>query len=320
MKYKIILESSIMQKGLPATAGSEMLENFIAPVDATVVERLLAAGVEIAGRADTSEFGVSWLFDGDLENPLTEAVKGAADAALCNDYSGAISSTATQAGLYYFHPSYGTVSRYGLIPSVCSMDQIGVLCKEPEVGFKVLDIISGYDSKDGVMFPYEPDKNKAQELSPFFEVDVADIPSDFSGVYKQVMQILCSAELSNNINRYDGIKFGHRAKEYNGLNELYLKSRTEAFGEDVKLAAIIGAAVLYGDNYERYYDKAMRIRRQIKESLDFDKYDVIISKSPLLSRLCGLPATSTPGYTYTADTGREDILRAVSKSVKGGAL
>jgi len=314
MAITVVLESSIMQKGLPADAGSKMLEEFIAPVDACVVERLLAGNVDITGRVDTSEFGISGLFErgsSSLYSILTEAVSGA-DVILCNDYTGAVSQAAADAGLFYIHPTYGAVSRYGLVPSVCSMDQIGIVCKEPGVGFEVLEIISGYDARDGVMCPDKDTKNEAQEISSSFEVDIAEKKSDYSGIYKQIMQILCSAELSNNISRYDGIKFGHRAKEHDSLNELYVKSRTEGFGEDVKLAAVIGAMVLYGDNYERYYDKAMRVRRLIRDSLEFDKYDVIVSKCPLLSRICGLPSLSTPGYVYIAAAGREDILKAVS--------
>jgi len=324
MGLSVILESSIMQKGLPATAGSKMLENFIAPVDATVVERLTVAGVEIVGRVDTSEFGVTGLFD----EALTDSVNGAfldistgkTDAILSNDYTGIISRKAADTGLYYIHPTYGTVSRYGLIPSVCSIDQIGIVCKNADVGFRVLEIISGYDSRDGVMTNENKSVQTPVSLSSNFEVDINPVTYDYSSIYPQIMQILCSAELGNNISRYDGIKFGYRAKDYKGLDELYTKSRTEAFGEDVKLAALVGAMVLSQENYARYYDKAMRIRRLIKDSLEFDKYDVIVTKCPLLSRLCGLPALSTPEHVYIAYAGREDILEAVSKAVRSGNI
>jgi Asp-tRNA(Asn)/Glu-tRNA(Gln) amidotransferase A subunit family amidase len=101
------------------------------------------------------------------------------------------------------------------------------------------------------------------------------------------MQILCCAELCNNISRYDGVKFGYRASGFRGLNELYTKSRTEALGPDAKLAALIGAMVLSQDNYSRYYDKAMRIRRLVKESLGFDKYDLIILPAGDGTGTCG---------------------------------
>ena len=166
------------------------------------------------------------------------------------------------------------------------------------------------------MSPENTDAKKAEEPSPCFEIDVVEVETDYSSVYKQIMQILCCAELSNNISRYDGIKYGYRAKEYNGLNELYTKSRTEAFGSDTKLAAILGAMVLSQENYTRYYDKAMKLRRKIRDSLDFNSYDVIVAKCPILSRLCGLPSITTPEHIYIANTGREDVLEAASKAVK----
>jgi len=307
MGYKVFLESSIMQKGKPATAGSKMLAEFIAPVDATVVELLESAGVEIVGRVELSEFGAGGLFTeaGDSvascltgSESLTETVISA-DATLCNDYTGAISLAAASRGLYYIHPTYGKVSRYGLIPVVSSMDQIGVLCKNPEDGFEIFKIISGYDEREKTNIKHKI----IHETQLNFK----------SEIYARIMQILCCAELANNISRYDGIKFGYRAKEYNGLNELYTKSRTEAFGEDVKLAAIIGAMVLYQEDGERLYDKAMKVRRIIRDSFEFDKYDVISINNPAISRLCGFPSLTTPECTCMSAAGREDALEAMLK-------
>jgi len=317
-----------MQKGKQATAGSKMLENFVAPFSATVVERLEGANVKIAGVVDAGEFGVSGLLkqgDGSFASlALTDAVNGV-DVALFNDNTGVISQAAAAQGLYYIHPTYGTVSRYGLIPSVSSMDQIGVLCKSPDVGFRVLKIIAGYDEKDGVMTEKREEKGLEEKdwiASCARNDEVVKYPLqqcayEYSKVLPQIMQILCCAELSNNISRYDGIKFGHRAKGYSGLRELYTKSRTEAFGEDVKLAAIVGAMVLSQENYSRYYDKAMRLRRLIKESLDFKGYDVLETDCPLLSRLCGFPSLTTPEKVFIANAGCEDVLETLCKSDDG---
>jgi len=303
-----------MQKGLPATAGSKMLANFIAPFDATVVTRLEAAGVQIIGRCDVGEFGVDGSFSKRLSqyvgtNCVRPFADSNADIALCNDYTGAVSLAAAEQGLYYIHPTYGSVSRYGLIPAVSSIDQIGVLCKNPEVGFEVLKIISEYDNKDGVM------TEDAKHHSGKWKVEsgkLGDFQSKYSEIFPQIMQILCCAELANNISRYDGIKFGYRAEGYNGLRELYTKSRTESFGENVKLAAVIGAMVLSQENYTRYYDKAMRLRRLIRDSLELDPTVVGTNcvRPPLLtlSRLCGLPSLTTPNGVYIANAGREDLL------------
>jgi len=308
-----------MQKGKPVSYGSKMLGDYISPVDATVVERLAAAGAEIVGTADIGEFGIDGLLIRTNElSPynamLTETVNaiksGKADFALFNDYTGAISRACAAQGLFYIHPTYGTVSRYGLIPAVTSMDQIGIACTTPGTGFKALGIIAGYDQKDGIMAMDKLQTTvKSRETKRLLKI--AEPELKHSEIYSRLMQILCCAELSCNISRYDSVKFGYRAKEYNGLNELYTKSRTEAFGEDVKLAAILGAMVLSQENYTRYYDKAMRMRRLIKDSPEFDKYDVIKASCPLLSRLCGLPSLTAPGDVYVANAGREDILEAL---------
>ena len=423
-----VLEDSIMQKGYPVTAGSKILENFISPLDATVVTRLEAAGVNILGKTKMDEFGAGGLLlnaelgiqnaelglqnaelgiqnaelglqNSECENKafisgaVSAVADGAASFALCNDYTGAISRNAAAQGVCYIHPTYGTVSRYGLIPAVPSMDQIGIVCKTPAEGHHALTIIAGYDSKDGAMYT-EPN-NEDVDASSKPEMNIANIgmntlegkaqrpvssavtkheevlqPGDvsqkcfcvgipssvlsrrpnselrisnsmlsavtdfaknfevvdfdlkYSDIFTQIMQILCCAELSNNLTRYDGIKFGYRAEGYKSLRELYTKSRTEAFGDSAKMASIIGSMVLSQENYARYYDKAMRIRRLIKESLRFDRYDVILVPCVLnaLPRLCGLPAITVPyhgeGITLIADVNSENVLFSLLRVVK----
>ena len=370
---RAVLEDSIMHKGRPATAGSKILENFISPLDATVITRLEAAGVCIPGKTKMDEFGCSGLFGNSelLSGSVDAVADGVADFALCNDYTGAVSSYAAARGLCYIHPTYGSVSRYGLIPAVQSMDQIGVVCRTPAEGFRALSMIAGLDPKDGAMFP-DAERNsdfgipksefrigvpknvltqipdsQASAVNEFVkELTTVEFELKYFGAYAAVMRILCCAELSNNITRYDGIKFGYRTENYDGLREIYTKSRTEAFGEDTKLAAIIGSMVLSRGNYMRYYDKAMRIRRMIKESLCFDQYDAIVMPCGAgsgiagqetsgdcvgqnaalalalhaLPRLCGLPAVSLPygsgGLTLIADRRNEDVLVSALKAVK----
>jgi aspartyl-tRNA(Asn)/glutamyl-tRNA(Gln) amidotransferase subunit A len=349
-----------MRKGSPVTAGSKILENFVSPLDATVVTRLEDAGVTILGKTKMDEFNAKGLLLSHESTFQSGAVDSVADGiatyALCNDYTGAVSCEAALRNVCYVHPTYGTVSRYGLIHAVPSMDQIGVVSKTLEDGAHALSIIAGYDPKDGAMLPEGERKSEtdfwklmdagslrigvpANVLANVSDTsDVAEFiekfePIDFNlkyfDVYTQVMQILCCAELSNNTTRYDGIKFGYRAEGYRNLHELYTKSRTEAFGIDIKLASIIGAMVLSQDNYLRYYDKSMRIRRLIKESLEFDKYDVIIMPTrcnsnltlalSALPRLCGLPAITAPyrggGITLIANKNNEHILFSVLKAV-----
>jgi aspartyl-tRNA(Asn)/glutamyl-tRNA(Gln) amidotransferase subunit A len=273
------------------------------------------------------------------------------------------------------------------------MDQIGIICKAPADGFRILSIIAGKDSKDGAMYLDDNTDESTCEITDFkdkqsnlrigipvnvisrlsahdsrgelpqlFAKSIGELLNQYTtidfelkyfDVYRQIMQILCSAEISCNISRYDGIKYGYRTKSFSNLNELYTKSRTEALGIDAKLAAIIGAMVLSEENYTRYYDKAMRIRQLIKKSLEFDKYDAIIIPATTglttdigaessgtaantesagasgvqetvwnlelhaLPRLCGLPAVTMPtGMTIIANARREDILRSVFDMTK----
>ena len=354
---RAVLEDSIMHKGRPVTAGSKILENFVSPIDAAVVTRLETAGITILGKTKMDEFGIAGLFeDASLEpsGAVSAVAEGIADFALCNDYSGAVGQQAAMRGLYYIHPTYGTVSRYGLIPAVCSMDQIGIVCKTIADGSRILSIISGHDTRDGAMvmgeirnsefgmrnnsririgvpqniFPKIPGEASSVGFIGDFETVYFDLK--YFNVYAQVMQILCCAEMNGNVSRYDGIKFGYRTDRFADLHELYTKSRTEGFGPDAKLATVIGAMVLSQEYYSRFYDKAMRIRRLIKDSLEFGKYDVILL-SPLgqesdrklelhaLPRLCGLPALTVPfgssWITLVADVRREDILFSAIKEM-----
>ena len=324
----VYIDDSIMQKGCLATAGSKILENFTAPFDATVVSRLsLVPGTGETKRVRLSEFGLGE--PGELPgSPL-----------LCNDVFGFVRRRAGQQGLCYIRPTYGTVSRFGLIPVAASMDQIGLVCKDPKEGYSLLSHIAGYDENDGAMFTDRSYTYKAESkeikwysfrspggknpLDAFMEkinakenvsgrIDRVEAPPS-SAVYDQVTQILGYAEISNNISRYDGIKFGYRTPNYRNLEELYTKSRTEGFGLEAKLAALMGYVILSKDNYEKYYDKAMKIRRLIKESLCFDKYDVVIlTDDNPLAVLAGLPSL-TFGYNGTgiqlaADVKKENVL------------
>jgi len=323
MGYTVLLENSIMKKDNPAAAGSKMLENFISPFDAAVVTRLSENNIAADISAGMNEFGIDPLFaesENEMPTGLIDVVaSGEADFALCNDVFGTYRRQAAREGLCYIHPTYGTVSRFGLIPLVCSMDQIGVVCKNPADGFKLLSLIAGKDARDGAMFPeesytYENTGKKPRVGVPEFarealggfaeNFDSSGIELDFFDQYRLVMYILCCAEISNNINRYDGIKFGYRAENFSGLNDLYVKTRTQGFGVDTKLAAVMGSFVLSQEQYAPCYEQAMKLRRLIKQSLRFDEYDVIALPTQIhgnrydnlalyaLAPLAGLPCVS----------------------------
>ena len=257
----IYIDDSIMKKGENATAGSKILKNFISPFDAAVVTRL----GEEARHKSLCEFG--------LGNPGSlNFICDDGDALLCNDIFGFVRRQAVRDKLFYIRPTYGTVSRYGLIPTASSMDQIGIVCKSPQKGFLVLSKISGHDENDGAMFL---EKNysfsaKTEKIT----VRAFDEKLPALNVSEQVLHILAYAEICANISRYDGIKFGPCEIDYRSLDGFYKKIRSE-FAYETKLAAIMGSALLSGINYTKYYEKAMKIRRLIKDALVFDSDQVL---------------------------------------------
>ncbi|MCL2057025.1 MAG: amidase family protein [Oscillospiraceae bacterium] len=292
----IYLDDAIMQKGKTASAGSKMLENFTAPIDAAVAVRLTvpaesiklgAFGLQPPGKLPTGKL------------PEDAPV-------LCSDVFGHVRIQAAKQGLCYIRPTYGTVSRYGLIPSVCSMDQIGVVCKNPREGFALLEQVAGHDENDGAMFP-----EKSYSYKNTGKPVISREKTPYSDVYDAVLQILAYAEISGNLSRYDGIKYGFRAENCGTLSELYTKTRTEAFSTEEKFAVIMGCLVLSQGNYERYYEKAMKLRRLIKQSLSFDKYDVLaVPVGSPLAVLAGLPSITFGDTELVADVKNENALFA----------
>ena len=312
----IYIDDSIMQKGSLATAGSKMLENFTAPFDATVITRLKENAENI--KTDSFKIERVRMTEYGLTNfGLADPGELPGSPMLCNDVFGHVRRRAAGQGLCYIRPTYGTVSRYGLIPTASSMDQIGIICKEPPEGFPLLAAISGYDEKDGAMFP---EKNYSYAKTDK-KTSIADesLQLPYSDVYSQILQILAFAEISGNLNRYDGIKFGYRAQGYKSLDTLYTKTRTEAFGLEAKLAIVMGCLLLSQDYYVKYYEKAMKIRRLIKESLPFTQYDVItIPDDCPLAELAGLPSLTFShngkGIQLVADVKKESYLLAAWES------
>jgi aspartyl-tRNA(Asn)/glutamyl-tRNA(Gln) amidotransferase subunit A len=185
------------------------------------------------------------------------------------------------------------------------------------MGFSLLSRIAGYDENDGAMFPEKTCNYVKTGKKP--NITGPEIKLPYSDVYNEVLYILGFAEISSNLSRYDGIKFGYRASNFKNLEELYIKTRTEAFGLEAKLAAIMGCMLLSQDNYARYYDKAMKLRRLIKESLSFDKYDVTaIPVDCPLAALTGLPSLTFShngtGFQLMADAKNESALLAAWES------
>ncbi len=266
---------------------------------------------------ETSYFGSEY-FGGILKSPSAEIIKnGDASAVIGLDVNGAIRRAACQNKLYAIKPTYGTVSRYGTIPVACSGETVSVMANSVEACRKMLGVIAGHDDKDGTSLSDKAiadgkagivKKNKVAVVNGMLsgisdgvkanidltvkalqsngvQVDYIDTKNlEYSG---KAWNILMSAELCNNVSRYDGVKYGYRAKNFTGIDELYVNSRTQAFGELLKTAILFGSETLSTENYKKVYDKALRVRRVILEELNgiFAEYDCVI-----------MPACSVESY------------------------
>ncbi|MBR5318748.1 MAG: hypothetical protein IKU46_04040 [Peptococcaceae bacterium] len=252
-------------------------------------------GADLLG--ETCYFGAE--YEGEtLQYPAAAAVKsGDAKAAVVMDVNGAPRRGAAQNGLVSLKPTYGRVSRYGTIPVACSGETVGVIANNAADCRDVFTAMAGYDSKDGTSLPESmteqgkaavTKKNKVVVLSSMLkgtdeavqgriaavtdqftkngiEVVVAD--ADVVAYAGAAWNILMSAELCNNVSRYDGVKYGYRTKNYTNIDELYTNSRTEAFGEFLKSAILFGSETLSTENYKKVYDKALRVRRVIRDNM-----------------------------------------------------
>lgn len=274
-------------------------------------------GIDLLG--ETSYFGAVTDKDGNLSLASAEIVKsGEAKAAIGLDVNGAQRRAAALSGLVYIKPTYGTVSRFGTIPAACSGECVGVMASTVADCKDVLASIVGHDDKDGTSLPEDKcalvkdgaaslkkvaiiknltadvdadtaakiDAAKAALTADGITVD--EIDCDVLKYAKTAWSALMCAELCNNVSRYDGVKYGHRSENYTTIGELYTNSRTEAFGALLKTAILYGSETLSDDNYKPVYDKSLRVRRVIADTLRklLADYDALI-----------LPACSKSAYT-----------------------
>ena len=312
-KGNIAVDDTLLVSGTPSTAGSKMLENFTPLFTAEVVERAEKAGYTVSGKTNVGEFGLDLLgetsyfgevtADGKLVGAAAELVsKGEITAAINVDINGAPRRAAAVSGVTFVKPTYGTVSRYGVISAVASGETVGVTAKSVKTAAELLTAIAGHDDKDGTSLPNEKYEYKTDlsvkgmkvalvkeladaETLEFAEtlkkqgVVVEEISLDIVSVAQTAWQILMSAEATNNLSRFDGVKYGYRTAEYKNIDELYVKSRTEAFGFLTKATILYGSDVLAKGRYEVCYDKALRTRRIIVDKMTelFGKYDAVLT-------------------------------------------
>ena len=319
-------------EGWKTTCGSKMLDNFIAPYDSTVISKFNAAGAVNLGKTNMDEFAMGssneTSYYGNVKNPWdiktvpggssggsAAAVAGMlAPAATATDTGGSIRQPASLCGLTGLKPTYGLVSRYGMIAFASSLDQAGPMCHTAEDCAAMLNVMSGHDPKDSTSIEREKENyltginNSIKGLKigvpkEFFseglDSEVEKIIEQGISEYKKlgaeiveislpnnhlsipVYYVIAPAEASSNLSRYDGVRYGYRTKEYDDLMDMYCKTREEGFGDEVKRRIMIGTYVLSAGYYDAYYLKAQKIRRLISEDFKkaFEKCDVILGPS-----------------------------------------
>ncbi|MEG0873840.1 MAG: Asp-tRNA(Asn)/Glu-tRNA(Gln) amidotransferase subunit GatA [Clostridiales bacterium] len=323
------LKDNICSKGLETTCASKILGGFKPPYDATLVEKLNDAGSIILGKTNMDEFAMGSTtetsYGGITKNPWNSnhvpggSSGGSAAAvaahvvpfAIGSDTGGSIRQPASYCGVTGMKPTYGSVSRFGLIAYGSSLDQIGPFAQSSLDCGAVLDAIMGHDVKDttsmampgsmlenidggvknlkiGIPTSYFGEgldsevKAAVLEVAKVLEKEGAVVEEfDFSMVEYAVpaYYIIASAEASSNLSRYDGVKYGYRSEDAQGLGDLYLKTRTEGFGFEVKKRIMLGAFALSSGYYDAYYNKALQVKALIKQSFNtaFAKYDLILS-------------------------------------------
>lgn len=319
-KGTVAVDDTILVKGVNSTSGSHILNGYKPLFSAEAVERLTNNGYEISGKVNVGEFGLDLVGEFSYYNDYdeNETLKGAAaelvkngdvKAALGVDMNGSTRRAAALSGVSFLKPTYGTVSRYGVISCAASGEQIGVYAKTAQDIAEVMTVIAGNDKKDGTslldasytyetavdvngakvcivkeLFDKADDDIKAQ-LTAYTEtlkaqgVTVEEISCDFFNAANTAWQILMCAETCNNVSRYDGVKYGHRSENYRNIDELYVNSRTEGFNFLTKATILYGSDTLSKSRYNDCYDKALKIRRVIADKMKvlFESYDAVLT-------------------------------------------
>ena len=340
-------------KNIKTTCGSKMLSNFISPYDATVVEKLNDAGMVVVGKTNMDEFAMGssneTSYFGDVRNPWNEkyvpggssggsAASVSARLVPCStgtDTGGSIRQPASLTGICGIKPTYGRVSRYGMIAFASSLDQAGVFTRTAEDSALLLHHISGFDPKDSTS-SRKPVPNYHEDCLKKFKHLTIGIPSEFlDGLDESVRevfnenikilekdgckvkkislkssklgvsayQVVAPAECSSNLSRYDGVRFGYRAKNVKNIDELYKKSRSDAFGAEVKRRILIGTYALSAGYYDAYYLKAQKIRKIISNEFEqaFKNVDLILGPTTPDSAFKLGEKTNDPIAMYLSD-------------------
>lgn len=333
------IKDNICTKGVKTSCASKILGDFAPVYNATVVEKLEAEGAIVLGKVNMDEFAMGSTSEtsayGETKNPwdLTKVPGGSSGGAaasvaakeaviaLGSDTGGSIRQPAAYCGVTGLKPTYGTVSRFGLIAYASSLDQIGPIAKDVADCAATMDVICGIDKNDGTSLDVgTPDylKNLTADVKGMkiglpkecFETkgldpevaesvkSVAKVLEEKGAIVEEISlpfldyvipayYIIAAAEASSNLSRFDGVKYGFRAKDYDGLVDLYNATRSEGFGDEVKKRILLGTFVLSSGYYDAYYRKALKVKAVIKQKFDeiFQNYDLI---------LCPVAPTTAP--------------------------
>lgn len=324
------IKDNLCIKGMRTTCSSKILSNFVPTYTAEAVVNLEKAGAVILGKTNMDEFAMGSTTEtsafGVTRNPWNlDHVPGGSSGGSCaavaanecfyalgSDTGGSIRQPSSFCGVVGIKPTYGTVSRYGLVAYGSSLDQVGPIARNVRDCVTVLETISSHDAKDSTSVRRQ-DTDFTSALSPEVKGLRIGIPRDYfkEGLNPEVKEavlkavkvltdqgavaeefdlslvdyaipayyVIASAEASSNLSRFDGVKYGYRAEEYNGLHDMYKKSRSQGFGPEVKRRIMLGSFVLSSGYYDAYYLKALRTKALIKQAFDqaFSRYDIIIA-------------------------------------------
>ena len=348
------IKDNICTKGVKTTCSSKMLENFVSPYDATVMEKLEKENIINLGKLNMDEFAMGgsteYSYFKKTKNPwnLNKVPGGSSGGsaaavaanlvpwALGSDTGGSIRQPASFCGVVGLKPTYGLVSRYGLVAFASSLDQIGPITKDVQDCAMLLNLIAGHDEKDttsenkekidytkclkndvkglkigipkeffgeGINEEVKDSLEKAIEKYKELGAEVEEFSLDIAQYALATYYIIACAEASSNLGRFDGIRYTYRTPEYKNLKELYKKSRSEGFGPEVKRRIILGTYVLSSGYYDAYYKKAQQVRTLVMKEFNkgFEKYDVILTPTaPTVSFDIG-SKSNNPLEMYLAD-------------------
>ena len=342
-------------EGLRTTCSSKILSNFFPPYTATAVRKLEDAGSITIGKTNMDEFAMGssneTSFFGNVHNPWRQGyvpggssggsaaavAAGIVPAATGTDTGGSIRQPAAHCGITGLKPTYGRISRWGMIAFASSLDQAGPLARTAEDCAILLNTMSGHDLKDTTSLNIEvPDflsklnePIKGLKIGIIKEFDLSDLDEEVQARFEESKKVyeklgakfvdvslpnisasvptyysIAPAECSSNLSRFDGVRFGHRAQDTDDLNDLYIKSRSEGFGDEVKRRILIGTYALSAGYYDAYYKKAQQVRRLIKNDFDhvFESVDILMTPtSPSTAFKFGSKGTQNPVELYLED-------------------